>query len=137
MSTRRVSTPEDILITHRLYERLSRPPALSSELDAYRELSSLMAADPTRAIRRFLELAVELCPAAGSAGLSELKSNPDGEEVFEWTALAGALAKFEGGTTPRHFSPCGLCLDNHHTILVAHPSRVFSYLSEAEPEIVE
>ena len=118
--------PNDVLVTHELYQRAARPANLSTELEAYRELSSLMATDPVLAIRRFLELALELCPAAGSAGLSELAVDPSGEQAFQWTALSGAFAPFEGGSTPRHFSPCGLCLDNHHTILVDRPARAFT-----------
>jgi two-component sensor histidine kinase len=51
--------------------------------------------------------------------------------------MTGAFAKYIGGTTPGHFSPCGLCLSNHHTILVDRPGRVFTYFNEAEPAIVE
>jgi two-component sensor histidine kinase len=130
-------TADDLLVTHQLYQRPARPADLSTELDAYRELSSMMATDPMLAIRRFLDLALELCPAAGSAGLSELAEDSTGEQTFEWTALSGAFAPFEGGSTPRHFSPCGLCLDNHHTILVDRPGRAFAYLNDAGPEIVE
>ena len=63
---------EDILVTADLYRRVARHAPLEQELEAYRELSSLMAVDPVLAIQRFLDLALELCPAAGSAGLSEL-----------------------------------------------------------------
>lgn len=129
--------PEDVLITHRLYERPPRQPQLEQELRAYRELSDLMTADPALAIERFLNLSVELCPAAGSAGLSELAVDESGDPFFKWTAMSGALAPNVGGTTPRDFSPCGLCLDNHHTILVERPARVFTYFNHAEPEIVE
>lgn len=137
MSTQAILLPEEVLITHALYQRASRPPNLSKELDAYRELSSLMAADPQLAIRRFLELALDLCPAAGSAGLSELTEDANGDKIFLWTALSGAFAPYEGGSTPRNFSPCGLCLDNRHTILVDRPGRVFTYFNDAEPEIIE
>jgi two-component sensor histidine kinase len=137
MTTRVTITPEDLLITHALYKRPARAPDLAKELEAYRELSSFMATDPQLAIRRFLELAIDLCPAAGSAGLSELVEDENGDEVFRWTALSGAFAPYEGGSTPRHFSPCGLCLDNFHTILVERPGRVFTYFNDADPEIVE
>ena len=136
-TTDQALNPDEVLITHQLYQRPARAADLSTELDAYRELSAIMATDPSLAIRRFLELALELCPAAGSAGLSELAEDSSGEQTFQWTALAGAFAPFEGGSTPRHFSPCGLCLDNHHTILVERPGRVFTYFNDAEPEIVE
>jgi hypothetical protein len=92
-STSDVSTlqPEDLLTTHNLYRRRARPAPLESELKAYHELSVIMASDPVAAIARFLELALELCPAAGSAGLSELVEE-DGEGIFLWTAMAGAFA---------------------------------------------
>ena len=128
--------PEDVLITHALYQRQPGPADLEKELAAHRELSSLMASDPSLAIQRFLDLALELCPAAGSAGLSELGGEGD-DAVFTWTAMSGAFSPYVGGTTPRHFSPCGLCLDHHHTILVERPGRVFTYFNEAEPEIIE
>lgn len=128
---------EDLLITDRLYRRGARPADLESELGAYRELSSLMTFDAVKAIERFLELALELCPAAGSAGLSELVTGGDGTQHFEWTALSGAYAPYVGRTTPRDFSPCGLCLDNCHTILVDRPARLFTYFNEGGPPIVE
>jgi two-component sensor histidine kinase len=126
----------ELLITHELYRRRARPAPLEAEVQAYYELSALMASDPVAAIQRFLELALELCPAAASAGLSEL-TEQDGEPVFRWTAMAGAFAPYVGGTTPRDFSPCGLCLDNHHTVLVDRPYRVFTYFNDANPPITE
>ena len=132
-----VLEPEAVLITPTLYERVARPDDLQAELAAYHELSSLMTLDPVQAIQRFLDLAVELCPSAGSAGLSEMSEDEDGKPIFRWTAMSGAFAPYVGGTTPRHFSPCGLCLDQHHTILVERPARVFTYFNEAEPAIVE
>jgi two-component sensor histidine kinase len=128
---------DDILVTPRLYRRRARPAALEAELAAYHELSSLMALDPVMAIQRFLDLAIQLCPAAGSAGLSEIGEDDDGQPIFKWTMMSGAFAPYVGGTTPRNFSPCGLCLDNHHTILVERPARVFDYFNQAEPPIVE
>lgn len=128
---------EDVLITPRLYGRRSRPADLERELEAHRHLSTLMTIDPVLAIQGFLDLALELCPAAGSAGLSELQTNAEGETIFAWTAMSGALAHHVGGTTPRDFSPCGLCLDSHHTILVDRPARVFTYFEAADPRIFE
>ena len=137
MKTTLALKPEDVLITPSLYARPARAPALEAELAAHRELTALMTIDPQQAIDRFLELAVELCPSAGSAGLSELVVSADGEKSFKWTAMSGALADQVGGGTARDFSPCGLCLDCHHTILVHRPGRVFTYFNQAEPEILE
>jgi hypothetical protein len=110
---------------------------LRAELDAFRELAVLAARDASEAVTRFLELAIELCPAAGSSGLSELGHSDDGDEVFRWTALAGELAPYAGGTTPRDFSPCGLCLSQGKTVLVEKPARLFTYFNEAHVPIVE
>src|SRR3569833_1827488 len=128
--------PEDVLVPPKLYRRRAHPACLDRELSAYRELSLLMAQSPSAAIQRFLELAMELCPSAGSAGLSEL-AEEDGGTIFRWTAMSGKFAPYVGGSTPRDFSPCGLCLNNHHTILVERPGRVFTYFNDAEPEIFE
>lgn len=135
MSKRANPDSEDVVITDQLYRRDPRSPQLEQELAAYHELSIRIASDPAGAIQRFLDLSLELCPAAASAGLSEL-CDKDGEPVFHWSALRGALAGHVGGTSPRHFSPCGLCLDNHHTILVDRPARVFGYLAMS-PAIIE
>ena len=129
-------TPEDVLATEELLARPRKAPDLAAEVAAFRELSGLMATDPTRAIQRSLEIALALC-GAGSSGLSVLTQNDKGEPIFRWDALAGAFAPFVGGTTPRDFSPCGLCLNQDTTILVSRPARVFRYFEAAEPAIVE
>jgi GAF domain-containing protein len=126
-----------LLVTERLHSRMARASDLRAELDAFRELASLASTDAEKAIQRFLELAVHLCPSAGSAGLSEIQSDEDGQPIFRWTAMAGEYAPYVGGKTPRDFSPCGLCLDRGRTILVDRPARVFTYLADAHRPIVE
>jgi two-component sensor histidine kinase len=128
--------PEDVLATEEMLARPRKAADLTAEVAAFRELSALMAVDPARVVQRFLELALVLC-GAGSSGLSVLAEDGRGEPVFRWDALAGAFAPYVGGTTPRRFSPCGLCLDRDATILVSRPARVFRYFEAAEPEIVE
>jgi two-component sensor histidine kinase len=128
--------PEDVLATQQMLARHRKAPDLPAEVAAFRELSALIAIDPARAVQRFLELALALC-GAGSSGLSLLSEDDKGEPVFRWDALAGAFAPYVGGTTPRRFSPCGLCLDRDTTILVSRPSRVFRYFEAAASEIVE
>jgi PAS domain S-box-containing protein len=128
--------PEDLIVTDLLAARVAGSPDLMAEARAFHELSRLMIEEPDRVVPRFLEIALELC-AAGSAGLSILTKNERGEEVFRWNALAGRYAPYVGGTTPRNFSPCGLCLDRGEPILVAHPARLFTYINEAADPVVE
>ena len=59
--------PEDVLCTEAMLARPRKAPDLGAEVAAFRELSALVAADPARAIRRFLDLALSLCRAAPPA----------------------------------------------------------------------
>jgi hypothetical protein len=70
--------PEDVLATEAMLARPRRAPDLAAEVAAFRELSALIAADPARAVQRFLELALALC-GAGSSGLSVLAEDDKGE----------------------------------------------------------
>jgi signal transduction histidine kinase len=131
---------DEIVITEELQTRPARPRDPAREIEAVTLLGRCMLRQPEHLQQCFVDLALELCPAAGSAGISMLEpgntdddrsGNSNDETVFRWTALAGALAPHLGGLTPRHFSPCGLCLDRKSTILVSHPARLFTYLSVA------
>jgi hypothetical protein len=79
---------------------------------------------------------LDLC-IAGTAGVSLLETTPNGEEVFRPNVLAGALAQYVGGTTPRNFSPCGVCLEHGTPVLYEYPERYFTYLQAANTPIVE
>ena len=108
----------------------------AAEQAALYELSLVIAEDPQRSLRRLLEISLGLCNA-GSAGISLLKHDAAGEAVVHWNAVSGALAARERNETPRHLSPCGLCLDLGATILLLRPERVFDSLSETDPPIVQ
>ena len=136
-SSEPLTSPEDTLITKQLFLRPARHPDLAAELQAFHELSEVIADDPDLAVTRFLDLAISLCPPAGSAGLSELAEDGDGNPIFSWTSMRGVLAPFQGGSSPRHYSPCGLCLDQHHTVLFDRPARAFGYLANDVANIVE
>ena len=127
--------PPDLL-SDALLERPTRVRDQAAELRAFQDLSKLVVSNPSAAVQRFLDLAVDLC-SAGSAGWSRLGRNATGEQVFWWDALAGQLGSHTGGTTPRNFSPCGLCLDAGKTVLVARPARVFTYFNDVDVAIVE
>jgi hypothetical protein len=128
------ATLESILITDQLFSRACRPRAAQQETDALRALARASSAEEL--IDCFLAMALELC-GAGTAGVSLLETNTKGEQIFRWTNLAGKLAKYVGGSTPRNFSPCGVTLDCNAPQLFDCPGRYFSYFNEVDIPIVE
>lgn len=129
-------TRGELLTLRALLPHSTRPPDLPARLAAFCELSAVLANDPRQAITRFLEIAIRLC-AAGSAGLSLLRSDHAGQAVVRWERVSGSLASHEGIDTPRDSSPCGLCLDADQTVLIAQPQRAFGYLRNTPPAIVQ
>ncbi len=90
-----------------------------------------MADHPEELLPRLVNQAMDICDAA-SAGISVLEG-----DVFRWLGLAGSLAAFEGATTPRDFSPCGVCIDSRCPILMARPERVYRWIAEANITVPE
>ncbi|MBV8736771.1 MAG: histidine kinase, partial [Alphaproteobacteria bacterium] len=45
--------------------------------------------------------------------------------------LKGELTRFEGATTPRNYSPCGVCLDRFEPTLTRRPERYYTWIAEA------
>ncbi len=129
-------TLSDIIITEELSRRNPRSANLLSENQALHALARQLVNQPETMIQRLVDIALELCNAQ-SAGVSLLETTPTGEEVFRPNVLAGALEQYVGGTTPRHFSPCGTCLDRGTPVLYSHPERYFTYLQAANTPIVE
>lgn len=127
---------EDILVTDKLKSRRRRKPNFRGESIALHDLAKVMASSPDELIDRLLEIALELC-SAGTAGLSLLDTTSEGEQVFRWTNLAGALHKHVGGSTPRNFSPCGVTLDRKLPQLFSYPGHRFQYYNGLECPIVE
>lgn len=120
---------EDILITSKLSAPSKRLPNFQNEIETVYNLGRVMRYAPNSLVDALLQAGVDLC-RAGSAGLSLLETTPEGEEIFRWTNLVGTLAKFVGGSTPRSFSPCGVCLDRNAPQLFAWPVRYFQYLQD-------
>lgn len=127
---------EDILITAALAERSPRTPNLRAETQALHTIARQLAEQSQTMLKTLVTVAKDLCQA-GTAGVSLLEVTPEGEEIFRWSAIAGALADYEGQTTPRNFSPCGTCLDCRSPQLYAYPERYFTYLQPAKPPLVE
>lgn len=119
------------MITDELERRPpGRPDHLREKL-AFQDLARKMSEGPAELLPELVRLAMDLCDA-DSAGISILQ----GQE-FRWFALTGALAAFEGTTTPRNDSPCGVCLDQRQAILMRHPEQVYAWIAEAKLTVPE
>jgi two-component sensor histidine kinase len=132
-ATRLNPTVADIDITAALAARPVAAPDHRGEALALQELGRVMADEPAEVLPRLVKLAMEIC-GAESAGVSVLESEAG---QFRWLGLAGSLAVFEGATTPRDFSPCGICLDRHGPVLMAHPELVYGWIRDANITIPE
>ena len=132
------SALEDIEITQELAIRPRKPADLAAENRAIKLLVRRSAEGPEHVFQLLVDAVLELCRAAGSAGVCLLEPPMDGQEemVFRIAALAGEYREYEWGRTPRNASPCGLCLDYGPTLLL-NPERRFPYLGAAQPRIVE
>ena len=121
----------DVSITHELHSRAAPAPDYLREKLALQDLAYQMADHPEGLLPHLVQQAMEICESS-SAGISVL----DGA-VFRWLGLAGKLAAFEGATTPRDFSPCGICIDNRHPILMERPERVYGWIADANITVPE
>ena len=121
------------IITDALWSRPSRPPDLTTEIETFRGLArDMMTRDPSTMLNSLIALAIKLCKA-DSAGISLLETNDNDERIFRWVAAIGAMEEYIGGTTPRNFSPCGICLERNCAQLFLHPERYYTYLKRILP----
>jgi two-component sensor histidine kinase len=127
----------DLYITSELDRRPSTLPDYRQEMLAVHELAVRMAEAPDDVLPRFVDLAMEITGGV-SAGISLYESDP-APGVFRWRFLRGVLSPFDGTTTPRNFSPCGVTLDRNGPVLSLHPERYYDWISDAAivvPEVL-
>lgn len=130
-------TVADVDITAELKSRPPKKTDYFQEKQALQDLAAKMVDHPEQVLPRFVDLAMEMTGGV-SAGLSLYEMNP-APGVFRWRFLRGILAPFEGATTPRNFSPCGVTLDRKAPVLSSHPERVYDWISNANivvPEVL-
>jgi RNA polymerase sigma factor (sigma-70 family) len=127
---------KDVVISDQLISRRLRKLHGRNEIKAMYELASLLGGKGVSVLKRLAQMAVELCDA-GSGGISMIETGEDGEQFFRWQALAGEFERYEGGTTPRDWSPCGECLTVAKPALYSYPARFFTYFQKVDTPIVE
>lgn len=130
-----VPSVADLIITPELEIRPPKKTDYRQEKLAVQELASRMIDRPEEILSRFVELALEITGAA-AGGLSLYEEQP-APGVFRWKYLHGRLAPFEGATTPRHFSPCGVTLDQNAPLLMRNPERHYDWVAQVKVEIPE
>ncbi|WP_050032577.1 HWE histidine kinase domain-containing protein [Bradyrhizobium sp. LTSP857] len=122
-----------VFITAELGRRTTTPRNHLREKLAIQDIADRMSDQPTQILPQLVKLAMEIS-GAESAGISILEQD---KELFRWFGLAGVLAAFEGATTPRNDSPCGVCLDFDGPILMDRPERVYAWIADANITVPE
>jgi two-component sensor histidine kinase len=122
-----------VFITAELGRRTTAPRNHLREKLAIQDIAERMSDQPTEILPQLVKLAMEIS-GAESAGISILEQD---KELFRWFGLAGVLAAFEGATTPRNDSPCGVCLDFDGPILMDRPERVYAWIADANITVPE
>lgn len=127
--------PPDLYITSALDTRPRGKPDYAQEARAIQALAVAMADAPETVLPKFVELAMRITGAV-SSGLSLWEPKP-APGVFRWRFLRGTLAAFDGATTPRNHSPCGVTLDRNAPQLTRQPARSYEWIAEAKVEAPE
>lgn len=128
-SSQTMPAVNDLFITEELARRPARRTNYLHEKNALQDLARRMVDHPEEVLPRFVDLAMEMTDGV-PAGLSLFEPEPS-PGVFRWRYLQGSLSPFEGATTPRDFSPCGVTLDENGPVLSHHPERVYNWISNA------
>ena len=126
---------EHIIITEKLFQRPSRATNFEAENRALHNLAYQLTESSQDLLQSLVAMAVDICQA-GSAGISIPAVKANGEEIFQWVALAGAYADAEGAV-PRYASICNLCLEQRAPQLYAYPARYFKNFQQLQPQMVE
>lgn len=129
------AVPRDIFITDELAARPPRRENHRLENLALQDLIASLKGPPEEVLPRFVDIAMKLTGGV-AAGLSLFEAG-SGPGVFRWRHLRGTLAAFEGATTPRNDSPCGVTLDQNRPVLARHAERFYGWIAAAHIEVPE
>ncbi|MFO1160914.1 MAG: HWE histidine kinase domain-containing protein [Reyranellaceae bacterium] len=128
-------TFEEVYVTRELEQRAVSAIDQRRLKEAIQELAGHMVNGPEKVLPRMVALAMEISGGV-SAGISiaELGEQPP---QFRWAFLQGSLSAFEGATTPRDFSPCGITLDEDSPVLTRHSERYYPWIAAVNVELPE
>src|SRR5579871_1196861 len=114
--------PGDLYITAELHRRVPKVTDHLREKLALQDIAAQMVDHPEQVLPKLVERAMEMTGAA-SAGISAFETQKGTAGIFRWRDLKGGLSRFEGATTPRNYSPCGVCLDRFEPTLTRASCR--------------
>jgi PAS domain S-box-containing protein len=100
---------------------------------AFRHLLKLLAEDRESVLKELVNAAMNFC-SAESAGISLEETET---ETFRWVALAGSFERYLDGRAPRHYSPCGTCLDTGRPQLYRVTHAYFEFLGVTADPITD
>lgn len=124
---------DQVIQTHQLAARPTRPTNFTIENQSLLALARTMAESPEAVLQQLVDEVARQCDA-DSAGISLLEPEND---WFRWRATTGALGPFVGNTMPRNFSPCGTVLDKNQTLLMVNPVQHFEYINRLPVPVCE
>lgn len=125
-----MTPPVALYITPELHRRVPKVVDFLGEKLALQDIGAQMLDHPDRLLPKLVDRAMQMT-GAKSAGISAFEPEDDTPGHFRWRDLRGELARFEGATTPRNYSPCGVCLDRFEPTLTRRPERYYSWIAEA------
>lgn len=100
----------------------------SAEAEALLALSHTLAHAPDHAVQQLVNSAMKLAQAQ-SAGVSVEDMDVD-KFILRWIATAGEFARYQQGTMPRNFSPCGTAMDRGSALVMRDPVRYYPYIGQ-------
>ncbi|MEO5672902.1 MAG: GAF domain-containing protein [Ramlibacter sp.] len=123
-----VSTVDDVIVSAEPPREGLSEGRKSAEADALLALSHTLARAPDQAVQQLVNSAMKLARAE-SAGVS-VEDTEGGEVILRWIATAGEFARYQNGTMPRNFSPCGTAMDRRCSLVMRDPVRYYPYISQ-------
>jgi|GEM_PF-762180 len=121
---------DQTIITHELGRRTSRSPDFEGENQALRDLVRELSLSPETILQCLVEKARLICNA-DSAGISIAETDGD-HEIFRWHAVTGRMKPFYRRTMQRHFSPCGVVLEQNAAQLMNNLVGRYEYMCALE-----
>jgi hypothetical protein len=109
---------------------------IEQPFEALRQVTQVFAERPQDVLQELVNIAMSCC-GAESAGISLEEPDEAGNPTFRWVAIAGSFARYLHGRTPRHYSPCGTCLDARRAQLYRVTKPYYDYLGVAADPITD